>query len=296
MADGARRPDRDNERVMATSLVHGLPDVQTLQAELQAAHDDRRRAECMAHIQADAVRLALDLLVSEPDVAGFFRAFMARVVEDTDSHACAVWLLNDDHSRCDMWMANLHGTSYTPETPEWQSLALPRDSMAGHLHAFRAGWDDTIEYLGDDDRLPECVRQFDREHGIVSLIAAPLALPGRQLGWVTLASADGSPCEVIWRRALLEAMARQATLALHHHRVLEQSRMEVRRKAVLQERNRIARDIHDTLAQGFAAILMQLQAAQRAGGAELPPAVVATLDTAVELARTHQIEARRSRG
>ncbi len=30
----------------------------------------------MAHIQTDAVQLALDLLVREPDVAGFFRVFM----------------------------------------------------------------------------------------------------------------------------------------------------------------------------------------------------------------------------
>ena len=41
-------------------------------------HDNRRRAECMAHIQSDAVQLALDLLVREPDVAGFFRVFIKR--------------------------------------------------------------------------------------------------------------------------------------------------------------------------------------------------------------------------
>ena len=42
------------------------------------AHRDRRRqrAECMAHIQTDAVQLALDLLVREPDIAGFFRGFI----------------------------------------------------------------------------------------------------------------------------------------------------------------------------------------------------------------------------
>ena len=39
--------------------------------------------------------------------------------------------------------------------------------------------------------------------------------------------------------------------------------VEERRKAMLEERNRLARDIHDNLAQGFAAILMQLQGAQR---------------------------------
>ncbi len=68
-----------------------------------------------------------------------------------------------------------------------------------------------------------------------------------------------------WRIALIEAMARQATLALHQSRLAEQSRVEERRQAMLEERNRLARDIHDTLAQGFAAILMQLQAAQRDG-------------------------------
>jgi signal transduction histidine kinase len=64
---------------------------------------------------------------------------------------------------------------------------------------------------------------------------------------------------------------------------------------VLEERNRIARDIHDTLAQGFAAILMQLQGAQRTAGA-LPPAAARSIDTAIDLARTHMVEARRSVG
>ena len=63
---------------------------------------------------------------------------------------------------------------------------------------------------------------------------------------------------------LIEAIARQAALALHHSRLVEHSRLEERRKGILEERNRLARDIHDNLAQGFAAILMQLQAAQRA--------------------------------
>ena len=94
--------------------------------------------------------------------------------------------------------------------------------------------------------------------------------------------------------ALVQAMARQATLALHQSQMADRSRAEERRQAVLEERNRIARDIHDTLAQGFAAILMQLQAAQRAAGASLPPAVARSLDTAVDLARTHMIDARRS--
>ena len=98
-----------------------------------------------------------------------------------------------------------------------------------------------------------------------------------------------------WRVALLEAIARQAALALHHSRLIELNRLEERRKAILEERNRLARDIHDNLAQGFAAILMQLQGAQREAGA-LPSAVATSIETAVDLARTHLTEARRSVG
>jgi signal transduction histidine kinase len=71
-------------------------------------------------------------------------------------------------------------------------------------------------------------------------------------------------------------------------------RREERRKGILEERNRLARDIHDNLAQGFAAILMQLQAAQREGPLPLP--IASKVDTAIELARTHLSEARRSVG
>jgi signal transduction histidine kinase len=77
--------------------------------------------------------------------------------------------------------------------------------------------------------------------------------------------------------------------------LIEIGRAEERRKAILEERNRLARDIHDNLAQGFGAILMQLQAAQREVGATLVP-VAQKLETAIDLARTHMAEARRSVG
>jgi signal transduction histidine kinase len=93
---------------------------------------------------------------------------------------------------------------------------------------------------------------------------------------------------------LIEAIARQAALALHHSRLVDLNRREERRNAILEERNRLARDIHDNLAQGFAAILMQLQGAQRELGST--PAVASSIETAIDLARTHLTEARRSVG
>ena len=138
------------------------------------------------------------------------------------------------------------------------------------------------------------MREFNAAHSNLSTVAAPMLLAGKNLGWITICvpdTTDGS----WWRIALVEAIARHAALALHKSRIYEQKRAEERRKAILEERNRLARDIHDNLAQGFGAILMQLQAAQREG-ALLPPSVARSIDTAIDLARTHMVEARRSVG
>jgi signal transduction histidine kinase len=240
--------------------------LEVLRAELSRERDERRRAECFSKVQTDAVQLALELLVREPDIEGFFGAFTKALVEDCESHACGVWLIDDDHRSCDLWMAFIGDRLYTRANADWSTIALPRESMAAHLYAYRPGWSQSVVYGGDDPRLPEAVRAFNRGADVQALAVAPLVLGGRNLGWIGLSSAGASDCEVQWRVAVLEAMARQATLAL---------------------------DIHDNLAQGFAAILMQLQAAQREAGA-VAPAVAASIETAVHLARTHMTEARRS--
>ena len=278
-----------------TTTTSDTVSVERLEQQLADAIDQRRRADCMARIQTDAVQLSLDLLVREPDIQGFFRSFVRTVVEECESRACGVWLLSDDGTRCDKWMALVDGQFYGPDGDEWAELALPREAMAAHLTGYRDGWSNSVEYRGDDPRLPEAVRAFNTSNGIASVHVAPLALPTKNLGWIALASGGCSQCEMQWRGAVLDATAKQATLALHQHRLAEQSRLEARRQGALEERNRIARDIHDTLTQGFAAILMQLQAAQRSTPS-VPPTVAKALDTAVDLARTHMIEARRSVG
>jgi signal transduction histidine kinase len=67
---------------------------------------------------------------------------------------------------------------------------------------------------------------------------------------------------------------------------------EQQRGAIVEERTRFAREIHDTLAQGFTGIMMQLNAAEL----RLPPEseVRTYIDKARELARASLDEARRS--
>ena len=274
----------------------------TLRAALRRESAERHRAECLARIQADVVQLALNLLVREPDIEGFFGALTKALVHADDSYASCVWLLDDAQQRSEFWMAYVKGQPLRTRNGDADGLdecatEFPCVSMAEHLHRFTAGWTRTTEYEGDDARLPEPVRAFNVSHGVAIAIVTPLLLGGRTLGWMTLSGpqpADGEGR--FWRVVLLEAIARQATLALHQSRLAEAARVEARRQAILEERNRLARDIHDKLAQGFAAILMQLQGAQREACGTMSPSVAAKLETAVDLARTHLTEARRSVG
>jgi signal transduction histidine kinase len=280
-------------------------DLEVLRAALLREATARGRAECNAKMQADVVKHALDLLVREPDVDGFFGALTKTVVEETESRACGVWLIEDDGQQCDLWMAYVKDRLFTPRVPGWETNEAgerldgdyPCQTMAAHLLAYSPGWTQTIEYAPDDSRLPEAILGFAQRKGCGSTIATPLVIGGRTLGWLTLtnAAAEERAEDHWWRIELFEAIARQAALALHHGRVVDRSRVEERRKTILEERNRLARDIHDNLAQGFAAILMQLQGVRREA-MFMPRALAAKLDIVVDLARTHLSEARRSVG
>jgi signal transduction histidine kinase len=279
-------------------------DPEVLRAALIRESHERRRAECRANMQTEVVKLAVDLLVREPDVEGFFGALCKTMVEESDSHTCALWLLDDDSQQCELWMAYVKDRLFMPprtggapcEASEGGPRKFPCETLATHLFTHRQGWTQTIEYSGDDARLPPLIRDFGRQMAWDAVVATPLLLGSRVLGWMTVSSTEFLEAESRWWRVvLIEAIARQAALALHHNRLMDLNRREERRKAVLEERNRLARDIHDNLAQGFAAILMQLQSVQRATRG-LAPNVASSIDTAVDLARTHLTEARRSVG
>src|SRR5688572_13687166 len=261
------------------------PDV--LRAALLRESGERRRAECSAHMQTEVVKLALDLLVREPDIEGFFGALAKTMVEESESHTCAMWLIDESGERCDLWLAYVKDRLFTPpkgvepECVEAQGKrAFPCASTAAHLYRYAPGWTETVEYGGDDARFPPLIREFGVEQGWHTVIATPLMLGGRTLGWMTVCSLRTTEQaeNQWWRIMLIEAIARQAALALHHSRLVEHNRLEERRKAILEERNRLARDIHDNLAQGFAAILMQLQGAQRESGS-LPVTVATSIET-----------------
>jgi signal transduction histidine kinase len=116
----------------------------------------------------------------------------------------------------------------------------------------------------------------------------PLLLGDEVMGWLSIRSTAPrryQPEEF----ALAQALSQHVTLAVQLSCVAEQRRQA----AVLEERNRLAREIHDTLAQGFTGIVVQLEAAEDVL-AETPAEAQAHMARARQLARASLAEARRS--
>ncbi len=121
------------------------------------------------------------------------------------------------------------------------------------------------------------------------LVAMPVAAGGPPLG--ALAAEVPASVEVPKRiRILLGAVADQVGLALR----TAQFATEGRDLAVLEERTRLAREIHDTLAQQLTGIVLQLEAAEALQGRNQGVRARELMVAAREQARLALQEARRS--
>jgi signal transduction histidine kinase len=125
--------------------------------------------------------------------------------------------------------------------------------------------------------------------GAVVLVNAVLAGGFGYYGWLT---DEQSAARKQTIEELNDANERLAEAMEENAQLQAQLVASARDAGVQDERQRLAREIHDTMAQGLAGIIAQLQAARSA--TERPADRERHLDTAAELARSTLLEARRS--
>jgi signal transduction histidine kinase len=133
------------------------------------------------------------------------------------------------------------------------------------------------------------MRDYFLMTGVKKFLAVPILAEGRVRGMITIPHPQRPPYQTE-EVELAQALAHQVMLAIRLTEVGEQSRQT----AVLSERNRMARDVHDTLAQGFTGVIVQLEAAEYAISEGDRQDADRHLRQAGELARRSLSEARRS--
>src|SRR6266436_940033 len=253
----------------------------------------------------EALRGCLDALASVPELDEFLGQVMAAITRQLGAVSSTLRVRNFEQNTMPLEFVFQDGRVMTPDEakyPEcWQSVSLEQFDP---YFLFHSGFTRTkeeqrvatflnppaaiIRVLDPHSPMPDDQRSYLRELGVKTVLIIPLTSRGQANGRLTFRfteERDFHPEELEIARAL----ATQASLAIHLTRLAKTARQS----AVLEERNQLAAEIHDALAQSFTGITMQLGVAgEQLAAKEGDP--LCQIQLANEIAKFGLAEARRS--
>lgn len=221
------------------------------------------------------------------DVHEALQEVLARVTDLLDLQTGWVWLLNEQE---------LPYLAAARALPPY--LGEHRERMTGScqcLDMFLSGCLDGAANINvlRCSRLKNAEKNSDPSAmGLRFHASVPIYAGDTRLGVLNVASED-------WRELkaeelqLLHIISDQIGLAIQRARLSAEHTRAATRLATIEERNRLAREIHDTLAQGLAAITLQLETADALAQTR-PKRAQEAIQRALSLARSNLEEARRS--
>jgi signal transduction histidine kinase len=235
----------------------------------------------------EALRGCLDALATVPKLDESVGRVMASITCQLGAASSTLQLCNFEDNALNLEFVFQDGRVVSPEEvsyPEpWRSIPLEEERFAS------LGDRITVRRVADPrEPIPDSHRRYLLELGIKTVLVVPLVSLNQAVGRLTFRFTDDRsfrPAELEIARAL----ASQASLAVQLTRLAEAAR----ESAVLEERRLLAGEIHDSLAQNFATVSMQLSAAEDAINTGRSDGL-SYVKRANELARFGLAEARRS--
>lgn len=277
-------------------IVMDITDRKRAEFSLAAINQDLQLSEAALRGSERTVRAQLDTLTRTLEASGdatgpdrLLEQVLRTLTDELQGYGISVWM-RDPLTGLISYEGALDGnrfTTVTNEAGDERNRPVPLSDLWPCAPVFDTGRPAVLE----DVRTIGAFRWQDRliKLGIVTVLFVPMAIGGRVAGFLSVRFSKRRafrPDELDLSRAL----ANQAMLAIELARLSRENA----RAALIAERNRMARDMHDTLAQGFTGIIVQLQATQDARDRGLPDAADEHLGHAVALARASLGEARRS--
>jgi PAS domain S-box-containing protein len=235
----------------------------------------------------EALLECLDAVASVPELDEFLGQVMGAMTRQLGAASSVLRLRNFEKNALTLDLVFQDRRVITPAEAKYpESLqTLPLDERQLRMLKEPA----TVMHLLDNfAAIPDSHRSYLVGLGVKTLLIIPLVIARRLIGSLTFRfteDRDFRPEEIEIARAL----ASQASLAIQLMRLAKAARQS----AVLAERNELAGEIHDSLAQNFAAIAAQLSLAGEVIEAKEGDGV-RYLDRAKDLAQFGLAEARRT--
>jgi PAS domain S-box-containing protein len=259
-------------------------------SERKRSEEALRASEQVARGQVEALTYSLDVLATASEPEKFLGKMLSTICRLLTGQSATLWLFDEpsDSLILRLVVDSVCPVDFDPEHPLIQNpRSWKEDPVIQEL--FFAASPIVCEDIETDPRVNDQFREYFIPKGTRKFLAVPILVGGQVRGMITVRHSERPPyrAEEI---GLMQALAHQVMLAIRLTEVGEQSRQA----AVLAERNRMARDVHDTLAQGFTGVIVQLEAAEYAISERDRKDADSHLHRARELARKSLSEARRS--
>jgi signal transduction histidine kinase len=270
-------------------LIDQITHLASVTIERQRSQEAIRASERFARGQAEVLTRTLDQLVREPSFDRVAEHVLRALTSELVASSSSVWLRNCTSGLMDFELS-LEGDRLRSRSDAMiaaVSPSLPMDAVYPWPEVFSTGKPVLLDDIREGPDFPW--RSHVLSQGIITILVVPMFVAGEPAGVIGIRFKQ----KRVFRAEeidLAQALANQAMLAMQLTLLSEKGRQS----AVVGERNRMAREVHDTLAQGFTGIIVQLEAAAEAITQGQPAKVSGHLDRASSLARESLQEARRS--
>jgi signal transduction histidine kinase len=248
----------------------------------------RRTAEELARSQTRMLIRSLGILAAESNLDRFLGHVLKVTVQQLHCVGGTLWFPDTVTGGIRLHLEYLDGRVISARESRHPAVLRPLPVGGRGVSTFPTDGPEAYVLSDVVAGMPEENRAYIQSLGVRALLTVPMRLGRETVGWICVRSVKPDSTDLDDKMHLAEALANQATLAVQMARLGEQAR----EAAVLGERNRIARDIHDTLAQGFTGVVLNLEAANRSLRKQSIELAFQHIAEARELARSCLEEAR----
>ena len=257
---------------------------------LFAEIDQWRLAAELARDQSAMLIKSLDILTSDSPLDTFLGHVLKTTVDQLEAVGGTLWFPDQASGTARLHLEYVKGHMVNARNSSHPAVLFPPPIGGVPLSTFPDRRAETYLLCYEVAGMPDENRAYIMSLGVKSLLTVPMVLGQETVGWICIRSTRVDHNTMKSQIRVAEALAGQATLAMQMARLSETARQS----AVLEERNRIARDIHDTLAQGFTGVVVNLEASSRALKKDDQALAAVHIEHARELAQHGLAEARQS--
>jgi PAS domain S-box-containing protein len=211
---------------------------------------ERKRAEEQAQSQRGAIKLALNAFVEELDVNRFLGDVISEITKRFRPESWELWVFDEALGELRLQLSGRSADSDNSGV-SYRNIGYP-GQLSDVGSSGRFGRTPQVFEFPVKESTPMS-QHFEMLHaeGVKTLVLVPLVIGEQSLGFLELhfRSLGKFTTEDL---ELAQALANHAILALQLNRLARRAEQ----LAVAEERNRLAREIHDTMAQEFAGIVL----------------------------------------